>query len=238
MRSPNGPRCPRTLADDILRLHTRDPQLVPGSNLRFALPPALNASVYQDDALGFAVPAWTAKLDLPRMTRSEADALFENCEPVGEDFTPRKIDVTVGFLTECLHMCPNVLMAIREVMNSCVVVGYELPKGIWLDNAQTAPHGMEDVFPGPITFDIGRYLPPRSEQRGPGYSPQGLGTHTSLGSPWTDLQLAVNVPVIAHDFGLEMLPANDKLRFSPLPSKKPSRKPKFRIAVQKREMPF
>ncbi len=164
-------RCPRTLADDILSLHTRNSQLVPGSNLRIALPPAPIASVYHDDALGFAVPAWTAKFDLPRMTRSEADALFENCDPVGEDFTPRKIDVTVGFLTECLHMCPNVPMAIREVMNSSVVDGYQLPVGTRLYIAQTAQHDMEDVFPDPFTCDIGRYLPPRSEQRGPGYSP-------------------------------------------------------------------
>ena len=229
--------CPRNLADDILSLHASDPQLVPESNLRFALSAALIASVYLGDALSFAVYAMAAQPDLYRRIKSEADALFENGDPVGEDFTPPKIDVTVRFLKECLRMYPIVPMAIRDVMNSCVVDGYELPVGTRLYIAQTAPHYMEDVFPDPFTFDIDRYLPPRSEQRSPGYAPYGLGTHTCLGSRWMDLQLAVNVLIIAHYFDLEVSPANYKLRFSPLPSMKPSRKLKFRIAAQRHELP-
>ena len=96
---------------------------------------------------------------------------------------------------------------------------------------------MENVFPDPFTFDIDRYLPPRSKHRGPGNAPYGLGTHACFGSRWMDFQLAVNVLMIAHDFDLEVSPANYKLRFSPLPSMKPSRKPNFRIAAQKRELP-
>ncbi len=229
--------CPRNLADDILSLHASDPQLVPESNLRFALSAALIASVYLGDALSFAVYAMAAQPDLYRRIKSEADALFENGDPVGEDFTPPKVDVTVRFLKECLRMYPIVPMAIRDVMNSCVVDGYELPVGTRLYIAQTAPHYMEDVFPDPFTFDIDRYLPPRSEQRSPGYAPYGLGTHTCLGSRWMDLQLAVNVLIIAHYFDLEVSPANYKLRFSPLPSMKPSRKLKFRIAAQRYELP-
>lgn len=124
----------------------------------------------------------TAKFALSRMTGSEEDALFKNCVPVGEDFTPPKIDVTVRFPTKCLRMYPILPMAIRDVMNSCVVDGHEIPVGTRLYIAQTAPHYMEDVFPEAFTFDIDRYLPPRSEQRGPGYAPKGLGTHMCLGS--------------------------------------------------------
>ena len=43
--------------------------------------------------------------------------------------------------------------------------------------------------------------------------------------------------MIAHYLTLEVPPANHKLRFSPYPSMKPSRKLKFRIAEQKRELP-
>ena len=52
-----------------------------------------------------------------------------------------------------------------------------------------------------------------------------------------DLQLAVNVLMIAHYFTLEVSPAGYALRFSPLPSMKPSRKLKFRVVEQKRELP-
>ena len=105
------------------------------------------------------------------MTGSEADAPFENSDPVGEDFTPPKIDVSVHFRTECVHMCPVFPMAIRDVMNSWVIDGYELPVGTRLHISQAPRHDMEDVFPDPFTFEIARNLPPRSEQRGPGYGP-------------------------------------------------------------------
>ena len=229
--------CPRNLADDWLSLHASDPQLVPESNLRFALSAALIASVYLGDALSFAVYAMASQPALYERIRSEADALFDNGDPNGEDFTPSAIDVTHRFLMECLRVYPIVPMSMRDVMSSFVVEGYELLVGSRVYIAQTAPHYMDDVFPDPFSFDIDRYLPPRNEHRSPGYAPYGLGTHTCLGSRWMELQLAINVLLIAHYFTLEVSPANYKLKFSPLPSMKPSKKLKFRIAEQKRELP-
>ena len=229
--------CPRNLADDLLSLHASDPQLVPESNLRFALSAALIASVYLGDALSFAVYAMASQPAHYEGIRSEADALFEKGDPEGGDFTPSAIDVTQRFLIECLRMYPIVPMSMRDVMNTCVVEGYQLPVGSRIYIAQTASHYMDEVFPDPFSFDIERYLPPRNEHRSPGYAPYGLGTHRCLGSRWMDLQLAVNVLMIAHYFRLEVSPANYALRFSPLPSMKPSRKLKFRIAEKRREVP-
>ncbi len=228
--------CPRDLADDVLSLHASDPQLVPESNLRFALSVALVASVYLGDAFSFALYAMASQPELHAKIQSEADALFGNGDPDGEDLTPAAIDVTHRFLIECLRMYPIVPMSVRTVMNSCVVEGYELPVGSQLYIAQTAAHYMDDVFPDPFTFDIDRYLPPRNEHLGSGYAPYGLGTHTCLGSRSLDLQLAVNVLMVAHYFTLKVSPANYKLRFSPLPSMKPSKKLKFRVAEQRREL--
>ena len=109
--------------------------------------------------------------------------------------------------------------------------------GVRIVIASTAPHYMSDVFPDPFTFDIDRYLPPRNEHRNPGYAPYGLGTHTCLGYRWMELQLAVNLLMVARYFTLEVSPANYKLRISPFPSLSPSRKLKFRIAEQVRELP-
>ena len=52
-----------------------------------------------------------------------------------------------------------------------------------------------------------------------------------------EMQLAINVLMLAHCFTIEVSPANYKLRFSPLPSMKPSKKLKFLIAEQRRELP-
>ena len=52
-----------------------------------------------------------------------------------------------------------------------------------------------------------------------------------------ELQLAVNVLMVAHYFTLEVSPANYSLQFNLLPSMKPSKKLEFHIAEQKRELP-
>ena len=163
--------CPRNLVDDWLSLHASDPQLVPEANLRFALSAALVASVYLGDALSFAVYALASQPALCERIQAEADALFENGDPDGEDFDQPSTEVTRRFLMECLRMYPIVPMSMRDVMNSFVLEGYELPVGSRVHIAQTAPHYMEDVFPDPFSFDIDRYLPPRDEHRSPGYAP-------------------------------------------------------------------
>ena len=229
--------CPRNLADDLLSLHASDPQFVPESNLRFALSAALIASVYLGDALSFAVYAMASQPALYDRIRKEADALFDNGDPNGKQFTPSAINVTRRFIMECLRMYPIVPMSMRDVMNSCVVEGYELPVGSRIYIAQTASHYLSELFPDPFSFDIDRYLPPRHEHINPGYAPFGLGTHTCLGSQWLELQLAVNLLLIAHYFTLKVSPTNYQLRFSPLPSLKPSRNLKFHIAEQKHELP-
>ena len=87
IRRPSGPEAPRDLADDLLSLHASDPQFVPESNLRFALSAALIASVYLGDAFSFALYAMASQPELYKKIQSEADALFENGDPEGDDFS-------------------------------------------------------------------------------------------------------------------------------------------------------
>ena len=228
---------PRDLADDILSLHASDPQFFPESNLRFALSAALIASVYLGDAFSFALYAMVSQPELETRIQREADDLFGGGDPSEEGFRPSNLDVTHRFLMECLRIYPIVPMSIRNVMNSCIVEGYELPVGARLHIAQTATHFMEDIFPHPFRFDIDRYLPPRLEHQGPGYAPYGLGTHKCLGNRWMELQLAVNVLMVAHYFTLRVTPDDYQLRFSPLPSMKPSKKLQFKIVEQRHKFP-
>ena len=226
----------RDLADDLLSLHASDPQFIPESNLHFALSAALIASVYLGDAFSFTLYAMASQPEFYARIRSEADALFNDGDPDAEAFHPSAIDVTHRFLMECLRVYPIVPVSIRNVMNTCVVEDYELPVGSQLFIAQTAAHYMNDVFPEPFKFDIDRYLSPRNEHHSPGYAPFGLGTHTCLGSRWLELQLAVNVLMVAHYFTIEVAPASFKFRFNPLPSMKPSKKLNFRVSEQRREI--
>ena len=229
--------CPRNLADDVLGLNVSDPQLVPESNLRFALTATGLTSVYFGDMLSFAIYAMISQPEIHERIRSEADALFDNGDPDGKAFTLAATDVTHRFLQECLRMYPVIAMSVRDVVNSCVVEGHELPVGSRVYIAQTASHYMDDVFPDPFSFDIDRYLPPVSAHRSFGFAPYGLGTHTCLGIRQALLQMTVNMMMIAHYFTISASPSNYELRFNPIPSMKPTKKLKFHIAGQRRELP-
>ena len=229
--------CPRELADDLLDLHASDPQFFPESNLGFALSTPLLAAMYLGDSLAFALYAMVSQPELYERIRNEADALFADGDPDHEDLTGPETDVTTRFIMECMRLYPSVPASIRNVMNRCVVEGYELSDGMRIHIFTTAPHYMNEVFPDPYKFDIDRYLPSRKEHLSSGYAPYGLGTHTCLGFRWMELQLAVNLLMIAHHFTLELSPADYKLKFNPFPSMSPSKKMKFVISERRHEIP-
>ncbi|MCY4397943.1 MAG: cytochrome P450 [Gemmatimonadetes bacterium] len=230
---------PRNLVDDYLSLHASDPQFLPESNLLFAFSAALIASVYLGDTFSLMVYAMASQPDLYARIQAEADALFANGDPAKEDFTPANSNVPPRFLMECLRMYPIVTMSVRNVMNTCVVENHELPLGERIHIAITATHYMSDVFPEPHKFDIDRFLPSRKEHDSLGFAPYGLGTHRCLGTRWMEMHLAVTLLMLAHHFTIEVSPAKyaQKLRFNPFPSLKPSKKLKFRITEQRRELP-
>ena len=229
---------PRDLVDDYLSLHASDPQFLPESNLRFAFSAALIASVYLGDMMAFCLYAMATHPELHAEIRREADALFENGDPTGDDLTPEAIDITRRFLMECMRLYPIVPMSVRNVMNSCVVEGYELKIGTRVHIAQSAAHYMDDAFPDATKFDIDRYLPPRNEHHSPGYAPFGLGTHICLGNRWMELQLAINVLMIARHFTFDVSPEKfkKKLKINPLPSMKPHKKLKLVVTERRGDL--
>ena len=116
-------------------------------------------------------------------------------------------------------------------MNRCVVNGFELLPKTRLLICHTATHYSPDLFAEPLQFDIDRYLPDRWERMEPGaYVPYGLGTHTCLGHRWLELQMAVNLLLIAHHAELQILPADYTMRINPFPTAAPRKKLKFRVA--------
>ena len=229
--------CPRNIIDDFLSLHASDPQFLPETDLHFALVSPLIVSLYLGNALSFAVYSMVNQPSLYERIQAEADALFDGDDPSGKSFSGSEIDVTQRFFLESQRLYPIIPLQIRTVMNTCVVEGHELPMGTRIYIAQTAAHYMDEAFSDPLAFDIDRYLPPRDEHRGPGYAPYGLGTHMCLGHRWVELQVIVNMLLIAYYFKLEMSPANYKLRINPFPTMAPSRKLKFVVTEQRHDIP-
>ncbi len=228
---------PRDVVDDYLSLHASDPQFLPETDLGVPMGTMLMASMYMGDQLGFALYALVRDPELYARVEAEADALFANGDPTETDLTLENIDVTHRVLMESLRLTPIVPMAMRTVMNTCVVEGCELPVGASVYIANTAAHYMGSVFPNPWKFDIDRYLPPRNEHAGEGYSPYGLGTHACLGFRWSELHLALNLLMLTHYFKLEFARPYKQLPMDPFPSQSPSNKLKFRIAQQRHPLP-
>ena len=223
---------PRDIADALLELHKSDPQFLPETDLTFPFVAAMVASIYLGSGLAFVVYNMVRNPDVYARVRSEAESLFGNGrEPKGDDFNHESVDVTVRLCMESSRMYAVIPWQLRTVMNACVVNGYEIPPKTMLLICQTAPHYAEDLYRDPLKFDIDRYLPGRAEhlQRG-AYAPYGLGTHMCLGHRWVELQMAVNVLLIAHHLRLEVTPGNYRMGINPFPTLAPNRKLKFRVA--------
>ena len=107
---------------------------------------------------------------------------------------------------------------------------YTGPKSSAIITAPGEKCGVEEHFRDADNFDIDRYAPPREEHKQAHvYAPFGLGTHTCLGSRWTELQMVVNLLMIAHHLELEMVPADYGLKVNPIPKLKPDKRFKFRV---------
>jgi cytochrome P450 len=228
---------PPDVIDGYLALHGSDEQFLPETDLGFPLDTLMLTGMYLADLTAFTIFQLASHPELYRRVQAEADALFADGDPSAADLTPENIDVTHRVLMEVLRMTPNVTLSMRDVMNACVVEGYQLPLHARVIIAQTAPHYMEEAFPDPFTFDIDRYRPPRDEHLNPGYVPYGLGTHRCMGDRWAELQVALNVLLLAHYFTFELSPPGAALRIDPLPTQSLSKKIKFVIKEKRRDVP-
>ncbi len=228
---------PPDVIDGYFGIHANDEQLLPETDLGFPLDTLLLTGMYLADLTAFTMYHLASNPEIYRRVQSEADALFADGDPSPDDLKQGNMDVTHRVLMEVLRLTPIVNLAMRNVMNSCIVEGYELPLRAAVIIAPTAPHYMRDEFPDPLTFDIDRYLPPRNEHLSPAYAPYGLGTHRCLGIRWTETQVAFNVLLLAHYFTIDLSPPGADLRTSPLPTQSLSKKMKFVITEKRHEIP-
>ena len=221
----------RDLADDLMDLHYSDPQFLPETDLGFAFIAPIIAGHYLGSEMSFAIYEMLANPDVQKRIAAEADALFADGDPTGEDVDLSAIDVTHRFIMETLRLHPVIPMHLRTVTNGFEVEGYKVPPNSILMIAFTAPHFDEKFFKNPLTFDIDRFAPPRSEHKQyPGaYAPFGIGTHTCGGARWSELQLAMNLMLMAHHLELEMDPKRYKLGLNPLPKMSPDKRFGFRV---------
>ncbi len=221
----------RDLVDDLMELHQGDPQFLPETDLGFAFIAPIIAGHYLGSAMAFAMYEMLANPDVLAQLADEADALFADGDPVSEKLNPQAIDVARRFVMEVLRLHVVIPMHLRTAMNAFVVKDMEIPAYSTILISFPSVHFDEKYFKDPETFDIERYAPPRNEHKQSAgvYVPFGVGTHMCGGSRWTELQMAINVLLVARHLEMEMVPADYKLKINPLPKLSPNRKFRFRV---------
>lgn len=220
------------LADAILELHYTEPQFLPETDITFPLIASMVASIYLGSSLAFAVYLLIRHPDLHERVRAEAESVFGAGRELRlEDLQADRIPATHGLFIENQRLYPVIPWQLRTVMNPCVVEGYEIPAKTMLLVCQTASHYMSDLFEEPLKLDLDRNHPDRKEYLKPGaFAPYGLGTHACLGQRWVELQMSVNLLMIAQRFSLELVPENYRLRINPFPTCAPGKRMRFRVA--------
>lgn len=220
------------IVDAILELHYTEPQFLPETDLTFPLVAAMVAAIYLGSSLAFSIYLMITHPDLYQRIRREAESIFRNGhEPRMEDFMPENIPATHGLFVEGQRLYPVIPWQLRTAMNACVVEGFEIPAKTMLLVCQTASHYMGDLFEDPLKLDIDRDHPDRKEYLKPGaYAPYGLGTHACLGQRWVEMQMSVNLLMIAHRFSLELAPKDYQMRINPFPTCAPRKRMKFHVA--------
>ena len=227
---------PKDLVDHVLNLHASDPQYFPETDMTFMLLAGFIASIYLGSGLSFAVYCMASHPEIYLKVREEAEALLVDGDPGKGDFTMSAIDVTHRVFMESQRLYPVIPMQLRTTMNHLVVQGFNIPKGTRVVFAHTAAHHLEETFPDPAKFDVGRYAPPRDEHKRLGaYVPFGLGTHRCLGSKWVELQMTINLLFIAYYFDIDIVPSDYKMAFNPFPTSAPNSKFRFRITQRRHD---
>ena len=228
----------RDLVDDLMDLHQSDPQFLPETDLEFSFIAPLIAGHYVGSAMSFLLYEMMANPDLYKRVAEEADALFANGDPAADDFDLKAIDVAHRVVMENLRLHPVIPVHNRTAANAFEVDGKLVPARSTILVAYTAPHYMAENFEEPEKFDIDRYTPPRNEHRKRGaYHPFGTGTHTCLGSRFSELMMVADLLLIAHHLELELVPKNYKLKLSPIPKFSPNKKFKFRVKRLRHPIP-
>ena len=218
------------LVDEYLRLHAEDPQFLPQTDLNFYFLAALMTSIFLGNSLAFAISTMTSHPEVYEQIKAEGDALFGNGDPPAQDLTPEAIDTANRLCSETQRLFPVIHMQVRHAMNPCIIDGHEIPVGTRILNAHAASHFLEEHFPDPLRFDIDRFQSEREDKLKPAtYAPYGLGTHKCLASRLVDLQMVVNILMIAHHFDLTSSPSSYDLKINPFPTNAPNKDFSIRV---------
>lgn len=220
-RGPLPEGAPRSLVDDIMEAHVRDPQrLMPERDLVLVITgPYVAGLDTVANTLGACVYTILKHPEVLAAVRAEVDAVFaKGALDEAEDL--RRMPVLNGAIMETMRLYPIAVAQMRTANKDFVFEGHPVREGEMLYMATAVPHFMHEFYPDPDKFDPGRYSKERAEHMKPGaYSPYGRGPHTCLGKSLAEVQLLLSMARLFYRLDLA-LPSPDyvlKTKTAPTP---------------------
>ena len=144
------------LIDDLLDLHSTDPQFLPETDLKMAVLSPLWLGLH---TAGHAAPFMLYELlkhpDLLQQAKDEADALFAQGPPTAQGL--RSLDVIPRILMETLRLHTPTPGLKRTVTNSFEFAGCTVPAGESVIISLALCYSLPEYFANPERFDIDRF---------------------------------------------------------------------------------
>lgn len=223
------PEHERNLVEDLMDVHLNREGVLPANDLTMALTGPYVAGL---DTVANTTAAFIYSVlkhpEVLAKVQAEADALFAGGSITDDDL--RKIPSIRYALMESMRLYPIAVALTRTATRDFEFGGYTIKEGEMVYVATTVPHFLDEYFPDPDTFDIGRYEKPRAEHLQPGaYSPYGRGPHTCLGKSFADVQMAWSMARMFHRLDLELDPPGYTLVTKTAPTPGPAMSFKVKV---------
>jgi cytochrome P450 len=223
----------RTLIDDIMQAHERDPELIPEQDVPWMIAGPYVAGL---DTVAMTTSSCLYMIlkhpDIHRRMREEVDALYSQ-GPVDEATYMRSLPITNNVILEAMRLYPIAVAQVRVANKDFVFAGHQLKERELIYLGTAVPHFQHEFYDNPEKVDIDRFDKPRAEHLKSGaYSPYGRGPHTCLGKSMAEVILVMTMSKLIYELDMELPTPDYELKTKAVPTPGPALS--FQIKVKGR----
>ena len=153
----------------------------------------------------------------------DPDFANKRCQQYGNIFRThlKQMEYLDRVLKEVLRLVPPVAGGFREVIQSCEINGYTIPKGWSVLYHIGLTHQDPSLYPNPKQFDPERFDPARTGETKPlGYAPFGGGVRECLGKEFARLEMKIFAALLVRDYEWNLV-TEQNLDLEMIPSPRP-----------------
>lgn len=223
----------KTLIDDIMEAHQRDPDLIPESDLTMLMAgpyvAGLDTVANTTSAIVYTV---LKHPDVLRRVLAEVDEVMS--KPIDEETFMKSMPSLNGAIMETMRIYPIAVAQIRIANKDFEFGGCQIREGEMVYLGTSVPHFQSEFYRDADVFDIDRYNKDRSEHmQGGAYSPYGRGHHTCLGKSLAEVLLMMTMAELFYRFELELPSPDYVLKTKTAPTPGPSMNFKVRVKARR-----